>query len=269
MEIKLLALDLDGTLLNSQEVISEENLKAVKAVRKKGVTVTLATGRPYSSALKFADILNITVPLITYNGALIRFGSNGDILQHYPVPNEYTPEIIRTAEKYDVHLNLYIDDILYAAEENEMSALYKESTGMETKPVGNLLDFFKKSGRPTTKALAIEKSKEIMEEFSSELKKKMDSKLHITSSKDFYLEIMNKEVSKGRALKKVCSRLDIPLENTAAVGDNYNDLDMILCAGLGAAVSSAQLDIKEKADYVVPSNDEHGISSLIYDKILI
>ena len=126
MNYKLLALDLDDTLLNDQYKISERNIKALKEAALQGIEITIATGRMFRSALPYARELGITLPLITYHGALIKETTEDKkVLRQWAVPYKLALEILRFGEAEGFHLNIYLDDKLYIKEENENSRYYQ------------------------------------------------------------------------------------------------------------------------------------------------
>ncbi|MFW6308692.1 MAG: Cof-type HAD-IIB family hydrolase [bacterium] len=262
---KLLALDLDGTLLDEKNNITEKNLLALKKAQQAGVEVVIATGRMLVSARPFFEKLVLSGPIITYNGALVKDIKLDEIISHQPVNLEITREIIKDTQTKGLHLNLYLDDQLYVAEHNHQSRGYEKSTGVTAKAVGSLLEFVDK---PPTKLLVIEENREKFLRLLEEYRSRYKGKLMITESKKHYLEFCDLEATKGKALHQVARKLNIPQQRVIAVGDSNNDLPMIRWAGTGIAVESADPEIKNQADVIAPRPENDGIAYLI-DKYVL
>ncbi len=258
MSFKLLALDLDDTLLNGEFRISGENRLAIRCAARQGVLVTLATGRMFRSALPFARELAIDLPLITYHGALIRT-AGGETLFHQPVPLEAAREVAAVCRQHGFHLNAYLDDELFVEEENELSRYYQNIAGVRVTAVGDLAAFLP---APPTKLTVIDRSGRF-DELKDELNRCFGSRLSITISRPDFLEITDREATKGQALKYLADLHSIPREQVAAVGDSLNDIDMLLYAGTGVAVANARLEVKAVADVVTASNLDHGVAVFI------
>ncbi len=265
MSFKLLALDLDDTLLNEKNEISHRNREAILEAIRQGVTVTLATGRMFRSALPYAEELGLDVPLITYHGAMVKTSRTRDEIYHCPVPLEQAREITAFAEKEDLHLNLYVNDKLYVKEENEMTNLYISIAGVDYNCVGNLTEFLNEG---PTKITCIIKEENKMEGIWKLLDEKYRDVLFVAQSRPYFLEITNKSSTKGRAVKSLAESMGLQKRDTIAVGDSYNDMDMIEYAGMGVAVENAREEVKRKADYITASNLNDGVAELIEKFIL-
>ena len=263
----LLALDLDGTLLaeskKNDNPLSPANIEAVKELSRRGVEVLVATGRMYCSALPYVQKLGLSGPVITYNGALIKDSVDDEILDHYPVPLPETRQIIQDTVHKDLHLNLYLDDILYVEKENFLSRGYEEDVGVPARPVGSLLNFIDSKNQSPTKLLVIEEDRNRFDELREYYRQNFADRLTITESKEHYLEFCALEASKGQALQKMARQKNIPRQRVMAVGDSNNDLSMLEWAGCGVAVENAAKEIKSKADLVIPGPENDGIAHLI------
>jgi Cof subfamily protein (haloacid dehalogenase superfamily) len=258
LSFKLLALDLDDTLLNGEFRVSAENRLAIRCAARQGVLITLATGRMFHSALPFARELAIDLPLITYHGALIRTVS-GETLFHQPVPLDAAREVAAACRQRGFHVNVYLDDELYVAEENELSRYYQSIAGVRVTAVGDLAAFL--SAAPT-KLTVIDRTGRFAE-LHDELNVRFGSRLSITVSRPDFLEITDRRATKGQALKALADLHRIPREQVAAVGDSLNDIDMLLYAGTGVAVANARPEVKAVADFVTASNLEDGVAVFI------
>ncbi|NLC51439.1 MAG: HAD family phosphatase [Firmicutes bacterium] len=267
MSYKMLALDLDDTLLNEHSQVSERNQWAVSEAIKCGILVTIATGRMFCSARRFAAQLKINSPIISYHGALIKSPVTDAELWHRPVPPALAKEIIGRAEDRGFHVNLYIEDRLYAHEENEYTRYYEDFAGVEITPVGDLKRFVVCSSVAPTKLTIIDWHGRI-EELESELNNDYEHKLSILQSRPYFLEITDKEATKGQALRYLSENFGIRREESIAVGDSYNDLDMVEFAGLGVAVANARREVQDAANIVTATNVEDGVAMVIEEFIL-
>jgi len=261
MNIKLLALDLDDTLLDENSRISDVNRAAIQRAAKEGILVTLATGRMFCSALPYARQLQIDLPLITYHGALIRMADSRETLLHIPVPLDLAREAAAIAEEKGLHINVYINDRLYVAEENEFSRYYQSIAGVEVEAVGRISTFLREA---PTKITIINREGTLLK-LRDFLLQRFGSSLAINLSKPDFLEITDRSATKGRALQFLAEMHRIPREQVAAIGDSYNDLDMLQYAGIGVAVANARQEIKEAASIVTESNLNNGVAVFIND----
>jgi len=256
---KLVAVDMDGTLLNEKLEISARTKKAIVKAKEQQVQVTLATGRMYKSVLPFAQELELEIPLITYNGALVKDSATGEVYYHEPVPLPHAKEIIRLVKKKKVNLNLYVDDTLYVKELNEWTQAYMSIAKVEAIPVGDLEAFLEDD---PTKMLLIGEPEELAR-ITREIRERLEDKVEITKSKPYFLEIISWQVTKGQALKALADKFRIKREEVVAFGDSYNDLSMLEYAGLGVAMGNAPQEIKEKADLLTLSNEEEGVADVL------
>ncbi len=266
MNIKLLLLDLDDTLLNSKGQLSKRTETTVHNVVEKGITVAIASGRMHTSLLPYVKILNTHGLVVSYNGALIKDSNNDKTIYKNPVPMEIAKEILSLAEKEKIHCQFYDEHDYYFAQHNDLTEKYYISTDIKGIALGE--DLSSKIKEEPPKILLIENDTQKMLEMFEILKKEYDDKLHITRSKGHYIEIMNKAVNKGGALIKMCEIFGVKPENCMAIGDGLNDIEMISKAGIGVAVSTALDEVKKSADIVCASSDEDGPATIIEEYIL-
>jgi len=260
MPIKLIALDMDGTLLDRQLVIPPRSLKAIAAALDRGVKVTIATGRMFCSAQPYARRLGLgDIPLITYNGGLVKTAVSGKVLLHLPVPRELARAVVQFAQERRLYIQYYLDDQVLVPEVNEKARLYYEISQVEPIPVGDLLAAL--TGDPT-KLLIIE-DEEKMPGIARELKEHFGDQFYLTGSYPFFLEIMHREISKARSLSLVAQRLGIRREEIMAIGDSYNDQQMLAYAGLGVAIKSAPPEVQAAAAYVPQAEGVEGVAEAI------
>lgn len=261
---KLIAMDVDDTLLSDQLTVSEETKAALKAAIDLGVTVTLATGRMYASAVQIAKQINLNVPIITYQGSLVKTLLEGKVLYERYVPTKAAVQIQQYCQQHSLHLQLYVDDLLYGMEDNEIINEYSDRSKI---PFIIEPDFNKLINKPLSKMLIIDDPIKL-NQVQSELIALIGNEAHITKSKPHYLEITHKEGTKGHALRFMAEHLGCSTQETIAIGDSWNDHEMIEAAGLGIAMGNATDKLKAIADYVTFSNNEDGVRHVIEKFIL-
>lgn len=266
MGIKLLALDLDDTLLDSGLRISPDCVAAIQQARAQGVRVTISTGRMYQSALPYAQQLKIDVPLITYQGAWVKNSGTEEVLYYKPVPYELSKEIMGFFKDMGIHYHSYYNDQLCMEDLTEEGRYYARLAGVEPVLVKDLSAALEEN--EAMKIMAITKNEKLLLEMEADLRSRYGRHLYITRSKPFFLEIMNREASKANALQVIADHYGIHRKETMAIGDSYNDIDMIEWAGLGVAMGNAFAQVKDAADYVTLSNEEAGVAEAIRRFIL-
>lgn len=261
---KLIAIDLDDTLLTDGLTVTEGTKRAMAAAINQGVTVTIATGRMFASAQKIAEQIELNVPIITYQGALVKTLLDGQVLYERNVPADVAKELHAFVEENHLHLQLYVDDKLYGTEDNERIQKYSALTNI---PYFIEPDFKKLIELPLSKMLIIDEPARL-DEIAEQLFPLIGDRIHMTKSKAHYLEFMHKEGTKGHALQFMASHLGYEMAETIAIGDAWNDREMIEAAGLGVAMGNAIESLKELADYVTLSNNDEGVRHVIEKFIL-
>lgn len=264
VKVGLVAIDLDGTLLNSQHRLAKEDRLAVQALSRQGVKVILASGRMYRTILPFSQEIGLRDPIIAYNGGLVTDVGTGETLHHQPVPWSIASELIDWCRQRDLHLNFYFEDELYVRELNQWSELYDGRTGAVSRPVGDLHQL---AGHEPTK-LQIVVSANKAEQLLSEVRTWAEERVIAMHTMPEYIEIVNRETSKGRALQTLSDQFQIPLEETAAFGDSPNDESMLEVAGFRVVMANASDAIKAHADHITTSSDKAGVARAIRQFLL-
>lgn len=264
MSYRMIAVDLDDSLLGDDLNISERNINALMEASNRGVVVTIATGRMYCSALPYIEQLKLNVPVITYQGGLIKNALSQEVLYHCPIPLEIAMEVIEKSKSDGAYLQVYVDDKYYMEEYNNFSELYRLNVGVAGTAVGPLDKFLKKA---PTKMLIIDEPSTILK-MKDEYDRLFGEILQVTISKPIYLELTNKDATKGKALKYLAQSLKVDRNEIIAIGDSYNDISMIKYAGLGVAMGNAHEDVKKWADYVTLTNNEDGVAEVVHKFIL-
>jgi Cof subfamily protein (haloacid dehalogenase superfamily) len=259
LKYKMIAIDIDDTLLNDDMEVTPGTRESLAEAMRRGAIVTLATGLMFSSAKKVAGQLELNVPIITYQGALIKNLLDGKVLYERPVPEDVALEVVAYAEERGLHLQGYIDDRLYAREDNDKVKAYSELVGL---PYEIETDFRGIAKRGSTKLLIIDDPAKL-DEMIPELQRILGSRAHITKSKPNFLEILHPEATKGHALLHLASHYGIDRSELIAVGDSWNDREMIEVAGLGVAMANAVEPLKRVADHITLSNNEEGVRAVV------
>lgn len=252
---RLLAVDLDGTLIGSDLTIRPAVRAAVAALIERGIVVVLATGRMYVSSRPFAEALGITAPLICYQGALVReIEGEQRILRHVPVPLTLARQIAAFARANDLTMHVYHDDRAYTARFTEESAYYAELNRIPVAEVGDLVSFLKR--RPTK--IVFISGPEGVRRIYEELAARWGAVAQVTQSNPRFAEITARGVSKGSALRTLARKLGVRRCEIVAIGDHENDRSLLENAGVGVAMGNAVAELKAIADLVAPPVTEDG-----------
>jgi Cof subfamily protein (haloacid dehalogenase superfamily) len=255
---RLLALDLDGTLLTMDLRIDPRDEAALASARAGGLLVAAATGRPYSGAAPWVDRLGLTEPLICYQGAQVRAPGGGILLDH-GVPHDLAMEVVRFCRERRLHVNAYRDDLLLVEHDTPEGREYAEHSGLTPHIVPDLDSAL----GPTTPKLVIVAARETVEELLPEVRERWAGRLFVATSVPTYLEMTVPGADKGAALRFVAERLGVPREQVVAAGDGRNDRPMLEWAGLGAAVRGAPRELAEVADLEIGPPLSGGIADLL------
>jgi Cof subfamily protein (haloacid dehalogenase superfamily) len=264
MTIKLIALDLDDTLLDSKLAVSPRACEAIRKAVARGVTVTIATGRMYASALPYARQLGLDVPLITYNGALIKSSLSGETLLDRPIDGELAQQILELCRDRGWYIQSYVNDKLYVAEVNHYAKRYAELARVPVTALGD--SFYTVKERPS-KMLIMDSAETIAQIFTM-VKAAFGDQLSIAISKPTFMEITDPVANKGHALAFLADKLGIKQDEIMALGDSGNDLDMIKYAGWGVAMGNANAAVKAAARLETLSNDADGVAEAIEKYVL-
>lgn len=258
---KLIVLDIDGTLMGSDFVISDKVKNSIKKVVDKGCLVTLATGRMYAAAVKTAQELGITLPLITYQGALVKefFKSDKELL-HQDIKHDLSMNIIEDLRDFDVQINIYLNDELISETDTEILREYADKRYIPFKVVDSFNNVVNIN---STKILAIDKNIEKVDEIKKFLSKKYKGVLNVTKSTPYFCEIVNSSVSKGEAVLKLAKYLGIKPSEIMAIGDQDNDKDMLKVAKYPIAMGNATYAVKKMACYVTSDVYNDGVSEVL------
>ncbi|MGX4587344.1 Cof-type HAD-IIB family hydrolase [Paenibacillus chitinolyticus] len=242
-QYKLVALDMDGTLLNEEKQVSPANREAIYAALEAGVTVIFSTGRGVQSALPYAEELKLQTPIVSVNGSEV-WKAPHDLLKRTLLDLDLVRRMYDLAIEHDTWYWAY-----------SVEGMYNRDNWAEdiTKPEWLKFGFYTEN-------------KESLEIIRGELARW--GELEITNSHPDNLELNPKGISKASGIEEVCKLLGIEMSQVIAMGDSENDIAMIRAAGLGVAMGNAQDGVKHIADLVTVTNDEDGVAKIIQEYVL-
>ncbi|MBE9221631.1 HAD family phosphatase [Cyanobacterium stanieri LEGE 03274] len=260
--IKLLFLDIDGTIAGASNQVKPEVIEAIKKVQARGVKVGLATGRMYCSAYRFHQEIGADLPIISYNGAWIQNPFNGEIISHRPLDNTIALELLDYLRSHEVEIHIYFNDQLYVDKVTEKTDSYIERSGITVNVVENLSHLLSQS---PTKLLALSPDSSLIRALLDDLKQRYSNgNLYLTQSNPVYLEATSANVHKGDALKYVTEKiLGLSASQVMAIGDNFNDYTMIEYAQIGVAMGDAPEQLKAIATYTTDNVENNGVAHII------
>ena len=284
--IKLIASDMDGTLLNHNHKIPKENVELINYAKNQGIEFVVATGRAYYEALPALNEENINCDVISFNGGIV-YDKNGNIISITPmVPKDlyYTIEILKSFDisyqlytkntiyttSIETDINAYIDLIRSNGYEPDVEHLRAEAqqkldVGYITE-VENIELYLNEKENPPIKIIAISNDISKLENATKLLSENIN--ISVTSSGANNIEIMHKNATKGEALKEIAKIYGINLENAVAIGDNLNDQAMLDIVGYSVAMKNGNTILKEQAKYVTEkTNSEGGVADTIFKLI--
>ena len=266
MKYKLMAVDIDGTLLNSKHELTGKTKEAIEKAVKKDIIFTLSTGRPVHGIKFLSELLNFNkdFPVITYNGAMVVMSKSGKVLYDQKLKEKYVNEIESLCKENGTHMIIWSDNNLYMTEENAYTMDYQKilNTGY------TIVENFREIARGgITKAIWIDETEKI-KKLQGKIQEHFGGTLNCHTSRPYLLEFVDKNASKAVGMEKIGEYYNIDKSEMIAAGDGYNDISMIKYAGLGVVMGNAPNDIKEIADFVTLTNDEDGLAYVINKFVL-
>lgn len=263
--MKLVAIDMDGTLLSADKTISEKNKQVLKEAKQKGIKVVICTGRPLASIKKYLDELDLNDAgdySITFNGGLVQKNDTGEVLQKHVLTGEDVAAIYSSIHGLDLPVDLISEGNVYhlLPEPANYPSIYQELN-----PAMNFLSV-KLDEVPTTipyNKMVVPTPADYLDSKIPLIPASINQNYSVVKSRDCLLEILNKEVSKGNALDFLGKYLDISQEEMMALGDEDNDISMIEYAGMGVAMENASEAVKKASNFVTQKNTEDGVAYAI------
>lgn len=264
--IKLFVTDIDGTLLPAGKgIVPAKNIEAVQAMMAAGVKVVIATGRMHSAALPIAAQFGEPVPIIAYNGALIK-SSAGEILHAQYMDETIVIELINFFEERGWHLQSYSDDVLYVPKNNDLVKFYEQMIKVKAVEVG--WDGLRKYTKDVPKLLTVSDTPEEALRKLDAAKKFFSGRAEITRSAPRFTEFMSFGVSKADAIKILAEKFGVDNSEILAIGDSENDLAMITSVGCGVAMGNAVDVVKAACPRITDTCENFGFAKAVYDYVL-
>lgn len=274
MKYKLICIDMDGTMLDEKGEVTAQNKRALKAAYEKGVNIAITTGRIFQCATLYADLIGVSGPVISSNGAYIGIKGKKEPIYQSIMSKKALYDFYKAAKKYDVITYFFttwgvVADKAFSKEHPYviLNQSLPQEEHIRLEEVENFEEAFEKYDGTFLKAICIEekerwklgKLREELEAYES---------FEVVTSWENNIEIMSAQTSKGHAVKKLAEYLNIQREQVICIGDSENDLSMIEYAGLGIAMENALPEVKEAAKYITTSNRESGVAKAIEKFIL-
>jgi Cof subfamily protein (haloacid dehalogenase superfamily) len=264
---KLVALDMDGTLLKEDKTISAENFEAIQNAREKGVKVVLATGRPVRGISKYLEELNLLTGndyTVAFNGAVVQNTKTGEIIAENLLALEDIKYLYNLSKQLSVNIHALTPTSCITPKSSEYSEL---EAAMNNIPL-EIVDFDTLDNSTTIVKIMFIDKEPILSNIIGKLPKEVYEKYTVVRSAPFFLEFINRKVNKGFGVELLAKNLGIKQEEVICMGDAGNDIHMIKYAGLGVAMGNAFPEIKQIANYVTKTNEDHGVAHVINKFVL-
>jgi Cof subfamily protein (haloacid dehalogenase superfamily) len=265
---KLVAIDLDGTLLNAEKEVSERNKKAIELAIEKGVRIVICSGRVFTGARLYAKQVGSIDPVIACNGAIISENIDGKVLYSNVMRIDDCLRVIDICRKNDIYFHVYAGDVMMTEKLGFTSLKYFEKNKMlppedrvQIEIVSDIAEKVKEVKDKVSKVVVVNNDIELLGRTRGEIVQ-MEG-IDVMSSNFDNFEVMNKGVNKGAALKKLSEILGIAPSEMIAIGDNENDISMLKYAGMGVAMGNGEDIAKEVSQYITASNDNDGVAQAI------
>lgn len=265
----LIALDIDGTLLNTEKKITSKVFNSIQEAKKMGTKVVLSTGRPLPGVIPLLEELKLTDEgdyVICFNGAVVQEVKSKKVISNIEMCHDDFKVVNELAKKFNTHVHINTPKNVIIPEPTPSKYTLHESkingidiVSMDENEIDDSITYCK---------IMIVDEPEVLENIIKNIPKELYEKYTIVRSAPFFLEFLNKNANKGTALASLCKNINIPIEKAIAVGDEENDQHMIKMAGLGVAMGNARQSIKDIADYITLTNNEHGVANVI-DKFIL
>ncbi len=263
--VRLIATDLDGTLLNGSGEISARSADAIRRARARGVIVCIASGRIHATCLPFHRELGLDTPLIAVNGAWVQHGDR--ILERHAIPRSAFEDGLRTAEKHEISPMAVIGDkMMYLASNkrylDRLLGFYEDRSYFEE--LSSRAEMIERAGATGCERLSfISFETDALVSLRAELTERFSKQLEVSSSWATNLEIGKAGINKGYAVERLAARFRVPREEVMALGDHDNDVSMLHYAGFSVAMGNASGEAKAASRYVTGTNEEEGFAEAL------
>jgi Cof subfamily protein (haloacid dehalogenase superfamily) len=264
-DIRLLVLDIDGTLVDEANGIRDRVLHALRSVQCRGVEIALATGRLFRTALPIYRSIDLTLPLICCEGALIRHPETGFVHGHWPLDRDVAERLLDHTEELRLDgrlsVHFHIQDDIYISNSSEASIKYFAGSNAEPIVVPDLRRFLDQA---TTKVAVVSENAEVIARFGRELKNSHSRAQVAVHNSVTVLEAFHPDVNKQLAVRYLAEEiLSLRPENVMAIGDDVADIEMLQYAGLGVAMGNAPAAVRAVADWVATGIAEDGVARAV------
>lgn len=264
---KLIAVDMDGTLLNENKEITHRCRNAISQLKKNGKKIVLATGRPLNGVMRYLEKLNLFDDndyVVAFNGALVQETKSKQIIFHQPLSLEAYKELYRVSRELDVNIHALTDKAVLTPKDNPFTQI--ESSINQIPIIEGAVEEIDESTLIVKVMFVDEPDK--LDAAIPLIPEWVKEKYTILRSAPYFLEFLDRRVNKGVGVSAVAKQLGLKREEVICVGDAGNDLDMIRYAGLGVAMGNAFDEIKSEADYITHTNEEDGVAHVIEEFML-
>jgi hypothetical protein len=263
-DIKLIVFDVDGTLVNDDQVLGEKTISAIRQLQDRGIQISLATGKIYPSVATVIDQLDIKIPIILANGALIQ-QPNQEIIFGKFLDKDLVNKFTHEGVSYAADMALFLPDRIYVQKETYNTAHISEQFKEKIDAIGEW-SAVREHFSSVCKAIWINR-RDIpqIRRLTAHLQETYDGKISLSAGAPDSIEAMPIGVSKKSGLVHLADHLQIPLDSVMAFGDQGNDLSMMESAGTAIAVGNAIDDVKEISDHIIGTNNEEGPAEFLYE----
>lgn len=265
---KLIAIDMDGTLLKEDKTVSERTKNAIKAAKEKGVQVVITTGRPIDGVTRYLEELDMYDEndcVLTYNGGLVLKTKSREVISKIALTGADLHYLHNLSKELGVNIHAFSDvHGLITPKNSKYTEVEANINGIEI----NINDYSDiEDDHSIIKVMMIDEP-EILQKAVDNLPKEVYDKYTVVRSTPYFLEFLNKAVNKGTGVELLAKHLGVKQEEIMTFGDAGNDLDMIVYAGMGVAMANAFKEVKEAANYITDSNEEDGVAKAIEKFVL-
>jgi Cof subfamily protein (haloacid dehalogenase superfamily) len=254
---KFVVFDIDGTLLDSGQVLQEKTRTVLKKCQEKGILVTIATGKNWDAVRPLAQQLDIQAPLILSNGALLA-DLAGTFEQKKVIPGDVMRGIMRVCRQEGKDLVIYLDDQVYIERMTHHLSFLETFGSVDMIEVGRWEALGAKLAEVHKCMVVDRQSTPSLVRLETILREEVSAELEYCLAMPEILDMTPQGATKGAGLRDLCAKLKIPLSAVIAFGDGNNDIDILTEAGLGVSLANGMIQAKACADLVVPSNDQNG-----------
>ncbi|MDN4617117.1 Cof-type HAD-IIB family hydrolase [Paenibacillus sp. PsM32] len=281
MTVKLIAIDLDGTLLSAHTHVSETNIQAIRTAQQEGILVTIATGREHGNVREILQASGLQTPVISSNGSVIHDEQKKQLFA-LPLDRQAANEVLQWLESNEYYYQVHSDRGIYTVNNSHQLLAMEVDRLLSTDPDPSLLKMLEAMQFHHENAgflrissfteipdqadlynvMALSLDSEKLQIGRDKFSNRDDMTMVISGSHNFEME--HKQASKGFALQRLAEHFNIAIEDTMAIGDNYNDVSMLQIAGKGVAMGNADLEVQSYADEVTKNNEEDGVAHAIY-----